>query len=88
MEEKVYVAAVAVAAGAHVVERWAGVTVFSGLADMLVGLEDERQVVGCSIVTAGLLVGLLAEHDGVRQACLERLDSCLLEACAYKRTHW
>ena len=80
-----------VAAGARAVGRLVVEIVFSDLVGRLAGLEDVRLVLGAdySIETAGLLAEpLVVERDEEQQACLEPLDNCSLEVCAYKHTHW
>ena len=77
---RVYAAVVA-----HAVEMLGARIASSAPAGTPAVLEDVEEVagVGYSIEAVGV-VG----RGEVLQACLGRLDSCSLGACAYKHSHW
>ena len=80
--------AVAAAVGVRVVEMQVVATVVFGLASTPAAFADVGQLhvgVGCSIG----LVGLAAESDEVRPACLESPGGCTLTgSVAYRHSHW
>ena len=80
--------AVAAAVGVRVVEMQAAATVFFGLASTPAAFADVGQLhvgVDCSIG----LVGLAAEGDEVRPACLESPGRYTLTgSVVYRHSHW
>ena len=80
--------AVAAAVGVRVVEMQAAATVVSDLASTPAAFADVGQLhvgVDCSIG----LVGLAAENDEVRPACLDSPGCCTLtESVAYRHSRW
>lgn len=83
--------AVAAAVGARVVGTWAVTTVFFALASMPAVLEHVGQLLAEVDRNTGLvgLVGLAAESDEVRPACLEPLECCtLMGSVAGRHSHW